>query len=486
MVNKLNIDKSNFTNKLNAIRVEQDPIYILILAWFLIQAIFFAFTSNYTSNWYVPPDEGFHKSFIQLYADDSWSPFLDNQDQFGNGWRSVVRIPQYFYHYCLSFFVRFLSIFGVEDFTVWLRMTNVSLSLMNLVVLTKTMKLLKFSRGVRNTSLFIFVNLMMYTTLSGSINYDNALNLFASLLIYYFVKQSVSPDKTNLIKILIIAVFGSVIKFTFLPLIAVTGILILVNFKKYLVKETLGSLFAGIKSFDKRNLVLALFCFLGLFLFVERYGLNYTKYGTYKPQCEQVHTLETCNKSALFRRNSAFKVLPVEDRMGVAEFVARWSDRSHKKTVGTLSHREVRTFTKIERITYWLWIAGLLVMLRKICIRGFRNDIVSQVGFIALFYMAVVIYHNYGIYIKSSTFGIALHGRYLFPIYFYLIALPIFWISETVRTKFIKQFLALGLVAVFAFASLPAHIVKGDDKNYLPKYQDEIRSIQENLIKISS
>ncbi len=459
--------------------------WVATLGWFLIQGVFFALTSLYTSKFTVPPDELFHTNFIQYYADHSWSPLLDSQEGFGGDWRDITRPPQYLYHYALSWPVRFLNLLGVDNVVVPLRLLNVGLAAANLVVLAKTLLVCRLPKHVVYPAVFIFSNLMMYTLLAGAINYDNAANLCASLLFYYLCKQYFSPNRRNLLFLLLLSVIAPIIKFTLLPLAVMIWLPILLLFRRFEVLDTLQHLWRGLLARNKKFLLYAVVFLVGFGLFAERYGGNMVAHGSMRPACDAIHSEEVCMQSALYRRSLGFNEVAANERMHKAIFTSRWLVLNHTRTVGTLSHKNVATFTKIEKITFWLFIASLLIMARNIRLREIaKRNIVSLLALISVAYLALAAYGNYQIYVTSGLFGLALQGRYVFPVYFFLMAIPLYYVARYLG-KNMYPVAVIALLGLYFLSGMPAHIARADLGNYQANYRDQVETVRNVLHSVT-
>src|SRR4029078_6207021 len=118
----------------------------------------------------IPPDERFHYGTVQLFAQNGWLPFIHNQlGHYNLG--EVAHTPYFLYGYILSIPYHFLN--HVNGSIYILRLLNIALGAASLYVAYRLFSKLGLPQAVRNLSIFMMANTLMFVFLSASVSYDN-------------------------------------------------------------------------------------------------------------------------------------------------------------------------------------------------------------------------------------------------------------------------------------------------------------------------
>ncbi len=447
----------------------------IIIAWFILQASFMAFTTRGG----IAPDEGAHMRTIAVYAENGASPFIKNQPEGTYQLGALTRSTSYMYHYIMSFQYRLLpDSWSPQAQLVTLRLSNIIFTTAGLIVLLQTLRRLTKNGIVQNMTLFMMSNTLMFVFLAASVNYDNLLFLAANISLYYFVKLWSSFSLRDTLKFSSSLIFASLVKYTFLPL-GGTLLLLLIFKHRSGIKDTLQSSKTEIKRHRKPVYILGVIFVILFGLFIERYVVNYVKYGNYKPQCDKVLSYEKCMSSALFRRNSAFRSNPVNDRTPDLGFVIKWSARMKEGIFGILGHRFVdeTPFVKYGSALIFIWM--LVALTRTV---NKQDKLVFYLIAIITVYTATILIHNYSLFQKSGVFGLALQGRYIFPVMALIYFVGNYFIDKMLRKNQIAYFINVVVILLFFFiSSLPTYIYSIDSSWRMPAMNSVNERIQETM-----
>ncbi|NDC31927.1 MAG: hypothetical protein EBZ58_13580, partial [Bacteroidetes bacterium] len=209
--------------------VASPRFFVGIVALFIIQAVWIAISSNYPMAF----DEDFHMGLIKLYS-EHLLPFWSSHPASGDAYGALTRDPSYLYHYILG--IVYLPIKAIfQSFSAQIiifRFINIGLFAFGLYVFRKLLLASKASSVIVNLSLFLFVLIPAVPLLGAQINYDNLIipiTAYALLLGLQFVQslKKKSFDFMKLLKLVLVCLFGSLVKYAFLPIFLAIVVFIL-------------------------------------------------------------------------------------------------------------------------------------------------------------------------------------------------------------------------------------------------------------------
>lgn len=443
------------------------------LAFFILQAVFIALSTKAG----IPPDENYHIAFIRLFTENNLSPFLVNQEgYFFLG--EVVRTPFFIYHYILSFIA-----FPFKDFEylyLILRFVNISLAFASILVVVKISKELRLGSLVRNLSIFMICNTLMFVFLSAGVSYDNLFILISLLVILFFLKLLKKPSPTNILFFCVLLLFGSLIKVTFLPIGFITSVILLLTYRRSLGKNLFSYPTYRLATHTRVNKILIVVAVGLLLLVTHRYALNVIRYKNYTPSCLQVQTYEQCSQNRLFTRNE--RVFGSDRRTaekGLVEYLPVWSFLIQERTFGISSHKSILPTKSI------LIVTSILILLYVVAIsRYFRRSEDKKIGFLLLitgFYLAILVLENYSIYTASGRVTFVVHGRYTFAVLPIVFLLGNYYLAQLFSKKTSLACLVLIILPVFLYSSLPSYI----NKTNAEWHTNKLQPINQKLKRIS-
>lgn len=430
-------------------RILRSPrfFYVIILL-LVLQAAWIAFTARYPQAF----DENYHFGLIQLHA-QQWIPFFTQQPDGPAVYGSIVREPSYLFHYLLSVPYRLLAevTSTIAAQVIVLRFINIGIFVAGLFVYRRLFDELRISVALRNVVLAVFVLLPVVPLLAGQINYDNMMFLLSGLLFMYVARyiQFMRGRKPTaplvsvklLLQILLVGAIGSIVKFAFAPIfLAAVVILLIATIFYYNLTRIKPRSFAGIWAIPGRAtlIVLSIATLLAVGLCIERYGVNLVQYQAAVPKCDKVLGVDACQAYSPWARDYLFSnTYPRPELQGYLVYPFVWVWRMVYETMFTITSR---TFPPSEIVYYysysplvvshvaaWMALAGGLVGMAIFWRRIRRNRPLVVLLGIVVFYALVLFIQNFKMYDHSGE-AVAIHGRYLVPVYpILLLCLGIGW-----------------------------------------------------------
>jgi hypothetical protein len=317
--------------------------------------------------------------------------------------------------------------------------------------------------------------------LAGGINYDNLLFLVAMSVFYFFVKFMQSRTLKSLLSLLMLLAIAGLTKTAFMPIAAV--VFTLTGYFAFRSRKDIFSQFKGVlrlQSMQQATLgvLLMLLLFFGG-LFVERYAVNVVEYGSVQPGCIQLHTREQCSKSAIFARKQRYENTPTTYEFGPREFSVKWAKKMRSYIFTAIGHK---AFSETNLIKYGSYAFIGLMVLATLAKFDRREKEVNILLAISIFFILVLLAVNYfGAYMTSGSFGIALQGRYAFPVLPLLYAVGNHYVFKLLAWKWLKALYALFILVIFIPSGVINYIF-WTDKSWHTEYTPDIHhTIQQNL-----
>lgn len=402
--------------------------YYFLIALFAIQAVYFSAVINYK----VPSDEEYHFTLTQYYAQRpvTAGPIIaDQSSAFNLG--DIERIPSYLYHYTLSFYLRAVStVTNNQDTQIFmLRLVNVALGVAALVMLAKIFKRINRSRLTINLTIAWLAMTGMFVWVFAGLSYDNLSILLFFAMLYVLIGMK---DKLRLRQSLLAIVTALALlltKETYVPIVLLSFLLLLgYRLKMSGMRKTIEQLRISIKQdwahTAGRVVLLVLVALTIVFsgLFVERYVQNFVKYGKVTPTCDQVHTVDQCMQSSIYRRNTgqkaefdAYKKANDPRLDNAAVFGVKWVGLIYERTYFYRGHQTI-TGNRSAEIVGAISASFILALLLYSLVRAKKISHISiALGILTIFYIATVFLYNLNTYYFYG-YPFAIQGRYLLPV----------------------------------------------------------------------
>ncbi|HET8709573.1 MAG TPA: DUF2142 domain-containing protein [Candidatus Saccharimonadales bacterium] len=480
--------------------------FYVIVVIFALQAAWIALTSRYPMAF----DENFHFGLIRIYS-HHWLPFLDSQPPDAAVYGAVARDPSYLYHYVMSFPYRLVAAItaSVAVQIITLRFINVAIVVAALFVYEKVLRFTPLTGAYRNAVLLFFTLLPIMPVLTGQVNYDGlfifgvGLSVLLALQFLERLRGGVF-DGWLLIRLAVVCLLSSLVKYAFLPVFAAIGVYLLVVIALY-IRRTGWHKFRhvfvrGIRHASYLKLV-AYICvsLVAGGLFFQRYGINVVRYHTPLPDCAQVITVQECKQYAPWGRNYAWAADNIgRPRRDPATYAWGWIKNMMRETFFAVYAAFIG---KTHIVGYWgelpipvllhtAWTVLTVGFLLSVVYarRIFRSPAMRFLAVVTLVYVLALFYQNYQTY-REVDVAVSIHGRYLFGIVPFMLA----WFAWAAREGFTDvvsrftllrrngQTLKLATLAVLLLLALQGggfttHIVRGADKWYWQQSQPAMQA----------
>jgi hypothetical protein len=449
--------------------VSSDIFLKITLGLFVLQSLFFALSVGLG----LPPDESYHLAFIESFTKNGFNPFLEKQTSFfflGE----ISRTPFFIYHYLFSF--GYALVENIPKFYIILRLVNIMMAFGTLLLTIKVATELGVSKLVRNVSVFMLANTLMFLFLSSGVSYDNLFILVSMGTILLTLRLYQKIETSNLLLLIILILIGSLTKVNYLPIGAASIIVLVIQYLQSPLKVTCSTIVSSFKRKFRLNSALLVCVGILIIPFLNRYAANLINYKTYAPDCQQVLTINQCRENRLFARNE--EVFGSDRRKAdknIVEYFASWTVLMQERTYGVHSHKQILP----SKITL-LWINVLLILALVGTVRLWKKSdkLMSVALFIIAFNGIVLFLENLSIYQGSGRVTFVLHGRYIFSVLPIMYLIGNHYMLNLVRNRYMQFSVIVVSVVVFAFSALPIFLMEADAQWYNNTVTNLIHSLK--------
>lgn len=453
----------------------------IFFAYFSAKALFFALRIRER----IFPDEATWYGTIQLFSRSRWLP-VDSPESYHLG--LITHLPS-LYFFLLGKLLT-CNVFPIDDL-IFLRLANVFLAMLTVVFAWRLSTRLGVTLPVKILSLVMLTNTVMFTFVSGAVSYDNLSTLLAVLSLYYFVCFLQDRSRRHLLMFVLAILAGMLTKSVMIPY-GLGLIMIFFFYERGTLLNVTKLRTVVISDWRWRELLLTALCLIALALNVILYGGNQVRFGSLLPSMNMVLPVEDCLQNRLFVRDYVVREfksgkLPLLDAqrlalsirdpgdrasawsqlaeaanknkqaatplMGRWRYVLEWVQVVVARTYSVAAHISLFKYEKDFYGYYALFaLAGGIwaIRFRELLIPG-----MGGVGFIVLFYTAILMQGvNYTHYRGTGFSGVALTGRYLFPV-----LIPLYLLTAhallTKMPRWWQLSVGLGVAGLFIAGEFP-------------------------------
>ncbi|MFZ1483892.1 MAG: hypothetical protein WAS36_02675 [Candidatus Saccharimonadales bacterium] len=468
-------------------------IFALVVLLFVAEASYLAIMNSYPMAY----DESYHFGLIQFYS-QNLNPFVSSQDASTYVYGNIVDNPSWLYHYLLSFPYRLLELTGsLRTEVTGLRMFSVAFVAASLVVLYRIAHQLRLPSWLGVLVVAIFALTPVVTVLSAQMNYDNLIIFITlacvSVLLSLFAQARtgvVAPR--SLFAMISLVCFGSLVKFSFLPL-ALAFALATVGLVLYVVSKKRGQAFTAfgqsIRSANKWVIgTLAALTLLITSLTIGFYGQNVAQYKTPVPDCAQVLSVQACMAYSPWSRNytleTAYQAGGVETTANTLLYIKGWVLTMTTQLFGNIAPNGGFSYADKKLLIVFalaMLVTGIVALLSIVTTLKTYPQLGLVLG-IAVLYLAALFLRNYTEFLR---FGIptAIQGRYFAPVLAILyLAIAIGAYTWVTQRKHNYRLMQLGLATLV----LGSMVTFGGAMSYasgvLPNYQWQDENNLQNAV----
>lgn len=419
-----------------------NSFFWVLIALFVAETMYLAYMSAFQMAF----DEAYHVRLIEFFSTHA-NPVISTQTSYfdvGN----ILHSPSWLYHYALSYPYRLFQLVGNEQATIiGLRFINIGIAVASLLVALNILTKLMVAPALRNLILGLVMFTPVFTLLSAQTNYDNAVVLVSFLLVLLTltIREILVVGKTlpviPLLQWATLSCFGSLIKYSVLPMIIGTGVWIVYLLTQYFRRSKTG-LDAIKKAYFAASKPI-LFAWLGLLvigfaLFTTYYGTNLVRYHSPVPQCDQVLDVDKCKKYYAWNRNYTLalnreNVTSIDNpAMYTYHWVVEVWYQMYAQIIPTGG------IVPIHKFFYGslLLLSALGVLTSLAVAKKIAKKYPALIGltFVNFIYLILLWSRNYHDYTNLGA-AVAVQGRYLAPILLCYYALLVLGVAEFVNTK---------------------------------------------------
>lgn len=450
----------------------------ITIGFFVISSLWLALGSTFPMAF----DEEVHYGITSMYA-ENLNPFTIHQTEAANKFGAVETDPSYLYYYLLSFPYRVLSaINNSQTFIVTgLRLINIGLFVGALFLYRRLLLGIGLSKKLVHLVIAIVTLIPITPMLAAEINYDNLVLVLTPLLLMSvlllrqgLLKEVIRP--LPMIAAIALALYGSVVKYAFLPIVAAAALytLVVIIVAARRSPDIWSRSFAEAKQL-RRGLQIGgvLLISVGILLFSQRYVRNYVRYQALVPDCAAVLSVEACHDWGPWGRDYDFarnKPADAEVRNPVYYTATHWAFGMWNRLFFTLAG-PLNGYATSKRLPIPSMSFIVFVVIGLVSFAAFARTLIRRYPAYILFaatgalYTAALLAQQYGDY-RHTAQPVAINGRYLLPF------LPLFaamlasgMVQAAHKLRISATLPAIGLLALLLFlqgGGVLTYIVRSD------------------------
>lgn len=399
--------------------IKSKKIIAVVVALFIAQGAFFSASINYK----IPSDEQYHFRLTELFTNQSVfkGPVIVDQGNNYYDLGDVERTPNILYHYLASIVLRILRLFTTDIYIqiFLLRMFNVLFGVFILLMVEKILKQIQASIFIKNCVVILFALTGMFLWGSSAISYDPPamLMFFALILTSLKIIKNRLNTKSLLIFILL-ATTTLLLKASFAPFIILIFIWLVwekrADIKSKKISQTL-------RLERVSNILIIAGTVTMLLLAVERFGLNLTRFGSIKVQCDQLHSIQNCLQNDVYKRNyyqkryyEGQKIIGKTVDYNLIDFSGSWVKDMYERIYFYYGHEQMRANNGAKTTA----LVSAIIVLCALCLN--RKKLLESseekfLAYISLTYVLIMYLFNTRTYLTIGE-RYAFQGRYLLPI----------------------------------------------------------------------
>jgi len=379
-------------------------LLIIIFAWFAYQTIFYAISiANH-----IAPDESYHL-LLSIFQSETIS--LHNHDTPRSFYLGAISVRPFLYHLIMGKLLM-LNVFGLSTL-IYLRLLNVLISLITLYLTFLLAKEITKNKLIQLAVLIIQTNVLMFVFISSMVSYDNLTNLISTASFLVLITFLKNYSRFKLLLLLITMMAGVLTKISYGPIVIIQ-IAVLINYSKTIYKNRY-IIFSNFYSIRDGALLILLIVLFGLN--VNLYARNLITYGQIQPKTVKVFGHEKAYKYySQYQRSYDLKSTESErPRMPFTKYVVKYVNRSGQTIFGIMGHKNLFRTTNEAFSFCIIGLLSIIIYALKYKKKS-KNSTLIIVSFSFISYALVILFTNYLSYQSLGLFGLALQGRYNFPV----------------------------------------------------------------------
>jgi len=443
--------------------------FIVII--FILQSVWIAASFRFPMLY----DEDFHFDATRLYSQQI-SPVISSQPTYYDMYGSFSHGGATLFHYFMSIPFRIMSIF-TNDKTIQvvsLRLICIVMVAVGILLYNRLFQKIGIKQIFINIGMLIFILLPIVTLISATINYDNM--LFPLTALYLIICTNVLMDRKlnwrQLAWLVIIGCTASLVKYTFLPIFAISILFLTIVIYRRYKKNIFSKLYASFISTSKKQIVfMVALLALSVWMFSSIYIHNVISYKSLQPSCQQVMSKQRCSKNSIaLRDNNAELTKETRPLMQNPDFISIWvvqiSNWTNITGIHLANGRGVVVSRPLPIIYTTVFIGGFVGL--SVILYTWRSQKKNLSWYflisVSVFLILTVFMQNYHTYIKLHM-PYSIQPRYILTIVPILIVFSIVATNLALRKyRLVKLFLLFFMLILFSQGGgLVTHIIKSND-----------------------
>ncbi len=467
-----------------------------MLGLFVVQATYLALFGQFSMAF----DEHFHLAAIQEYAKVIF-PWQVTQPPGPAELSAFTTDGSYLYHYLMSFPYR-----GMEFITgsqtahiVVLRLIDVAIVVSGWFIFRRLLLELRLSKAATHYMLALCMLMPMAPFMASQLTYDALFFTFSALSVLLCIRFVRAMREEKKLSLSLTAWTGAAVlatlqvKYAFFPAALGAGLYICGYFgwlaytkriKLYRIRQSWR------KSFFKGAGALSIGVFLLCsVLFVQRYGMNYLRYGSLMPQCPVVLGHDRCLGFAPYGRDAGIRekgwYRSISDSQKRA-YPYGWYKKMIRESYFAVGAKQLGyPVAQPIPVPYFAGKVLAAVGMFVLCFglwRIVRGNVFAQLLMsIVIAYGAFLFAKNYGAFLATAV-PVSIHGRYVLPflpLMGYLVyrgVLPI--MRRQAGRTFVALFAGCMLFASLWGGGITAYVLRSDDSWYWQGAQSISRTVR--------
>ncbi|HCR55616.1 TPA: hypothetical protein DIV49_01465 [Candidatus Saccharibacteria bacterium] len=450
-------------------------------------------------------DEEFHFGLIKIYS-SHLTPYTLEPTRDMAQYGLVSADVSYLFHYLMSFPYRVINALQVSEQVtiVLLRFINIGFVLWALFIYRKILHELGVSKAISHVTIAFFTLIPIMPLLAGQINYDNLLlviigwSMLLAVRVDKKLREKGKIDVWPLAWLFILVLFGSNVKYAFLPIGAML-ILWIVGHIVYRYKRSarrIGlDLQKGWKATEKsqKQLLVGL-AILGILL-SGRFATNLIEYGQFIPRCQAVFDYEACKAYGPWVRNERMHA-KLDDNFSpkslpeyvVIDWIPGMVRRLFFAIAGPTNSYANSNPLLAPLITYILLaVIGLVAFLSRIRSTFKAHPALLIVSAVTIAYIGSLVYKLYGVYLYTGG-PVAINGRYLLPFIPLIIAVLGTSFIGVLRKQLMPTFAALVslflAIVVTQGGGVGTYILQGESAWFWPGWGMSTHALLQSVVSL--
>jgi hypothetical protein len=325
----------------------------------------------------------------------------------------------------------------------------------------------------------------MWLFLGGMAHYDNLTNLLAVTGLGLLFAHVRSPSVVRAAALAAVCATGMLVKIVFLPLafflLAIAFVASVAALRDRRHKGNAWATALGWPSGRRSRMGAIALMIAALTLgaaAANQYSTNVLRYGAITPRCDSVLDPAVCEK-----RYTQFRVAKTRirenagnPRMPLPVFVTRYVGEMDRQWDDIHGYVFLRVRTPAWRtIAFWLAVFAGAGSAYRVGWRPWRDAVWGSAALVSLLYFLVLVSENWLGYRVQGAFGVAIHARYLYPVYLALAVvalLPVYRAPTSSRARWAVLALVAGSQflrgPVDAGGAMREKILTGSPRKWLP------------------